>query len=182
MSELSEQLDQGSAEQPAWEGRTDVHYIFLWNSNRLRLVNYEVISCGITEHPNRRAQYFELHSTENDFPLHLYHNHSPSPHLTVPRRKTIVRSFWNHVITKSSVAQPAVVFGGDFNCTSIQWTQCLSGINDSQASRRTVQACHSKAIPRQGDIALAINAIAFTEDSRCCVRATTTHHSPKFMA
>ena len=114
MSELLGQLNQGSAEQSAWEGRTDVHYIFLWNSNRLRLVNYEAIGCGITEHRNRRAQYFELHSTENDFPLHLYHNHSPCPHLTVPRKKNIVRSLWNHVTTKSSVAQPAVVFGGDF--------------------------------------------------------------------
>ena len=88
MSELLGQLNQGRAEQSAWEGRTDVHYISLWNSSRLRLVNYEVISCGITEHPNRRAQYFELHSTENDFPLHLYHNHSPSPTLTLARRKT----------------------------------------------------------------------------------------------
>ena len=86
MSELLAKLDQGSAGQPAWEGRTSVHYIFLWNSNRLRLVTYEVISCGITEHPNRRAQYFELHSTENDFPLHLYHNHSPSTKLTLARR------------------------------------------------------------------------------------------------
>ena len=29
MSELLRVLNQGSAEQPAWQGKTDVHYIFL---------------------------------------------------------------------------------------------------------------------------------------------------------
>ena len=29
---------------------------------------------------------------------------------------------WNDVIIKTSVAQLAVGFGGDFNCTSVHWT------------------------------------------------------------
>ena len=55
MSELLRLLNQGSAEQPAWQGMTDVHYIFLWNSNSLRLVNYEVVSCGIETDPLEAA-------------------------------------------------------------------------------------------------------------------------------
>ena len=47
MSELLAHLNQGSAEQPAWDGRTDVHYIFIWDSTSLHLVDYEVVSCGV---------------------------------------------------------------------------------------------------------------------------------------
>ncbi len=42
MLELLRKLNQRSAEQPAWEGRTDAHYIFLWNSSSLRLLDYAV--------------------------------------------------------------------------------------------------------------------------------------------
>ena len=58
MSELLGHLNQGSAEQPAWEGRTDVHYIFIWKTDSLRMVDYAVVSCGIKEEPTRRGQYF----------------------------------------------------------------------------------------------------------------------------
>ena len=43
MKELLAQLNQRSAAQPAWRGMTDVHYIFLWNSNTLSLLDYEVV-------------------------------------------------------------------------------------------------------------------------------------------
>ena len=76
-----------------------------------------------------------------------------------------MRTFWSDVLTKSSVAQPAVVFGGDFNCTLVQWTLCLKDMHHSHASKKTVQSCQSKAIPRPGDNALVVNAIAFQEES-----------------
>ena len=87
MSELLGQVNQGIAEQPAWEGRTYAHYIFIWNSNSLRLVNYEVVSCGITEEPTRRCQYFEFQPKGSDVPLHVYHNHSPTPKFNLGKRK-----------------------------------------------------------------------------------------------
>ena len=164
MSALLGHLNQGSAEQPAREGRTDAHYIFIWNSNSLRLVNYEVVSCGIREEPSRRGQYFEFQPKGTDVPLHVYHNHSPSTRLTLGKRKTLMKTFWNHVSTKTSVAQPAVIFGGDFNCTPIQWTICVKDMQQ-KPSRKTVQSCQSKPIPRQGDNALVVNAIAFQEES-----------------
>ena len=57
-----------SAEQPAetqeiWTGETDQHYIFIWNTNNLNCVNYEVVSCGSDDQPQRRAQYFEFQAT-----------------------------------------------------------------------------------------------------------------------
>jgi hypothetical protein len=70
------------------------------------------------------------------------------------------------VTAKSSVAQPAVVFGGDFNCNPLQWVTCFEHNMNTQAARRTVQACLSKAIPLPGDSALAMNVQAFQEDSR----------------
>jgi hypothetical protein len=88
MLELLRELNQRSAERPAWEGRTGVHKIFLWNSRRLRLLDYEVVSCGIQEHPWRKSQYFQLQAKGSDFPLHVYHNHSPTTNLTLGRKKT----------------------------------------------------------------------------------------------
>ena len=38
-------------------------------------------------------------------------------------------------------------------------------MHDPSASRKTVQSCESKAIPRHGDNALVVNAIAFQEES-----------------
>ena len=111
MPELLNHLKQGSAKQPAWDGRTDSHYIFLWNSNTLLLVKYARVSCGIKEEPTREGQYFEFLPKGSAVPLHVYHNHSPSQRLTLEKRKTIMHTFWHHVISKSSVAQPAVIFG-----------------------------------------------------------------------
>ena len=54
--ELLRELNQRSAEQPAWKGKTDVHYIFLWNSSSLHLLDYQVVSCGIPEHPWKNSQ------------------------------------------------------------------------------------------------------------------------------
>ena len=167
MSELLHHLNQCSAEQPTWEGRANAHYIFLWNSNRLPLVDYDVVSCGITEEPIRRRQYFEFQPKRSDVPLHVYHNHAPSAKLSLGKRKTTMKAFWKHVITKSSVEQPAVVFGGDFNCSPVQWTICLQEMHLFRSSMKTVQSCQSKAIPRPGDTTLAVNAIAFQEESGC---------------
>ena len=46
-----------SAARPAssvWVGRSDGHYIFVWNSNKLVLQDYAFVSCGITEHSWRK--------------------------------------------------------------------------------------------------------------------------------
>ena len=75
-----------------------------------------------------------------------------------------MQTFWNDVITKSRVPQPAVVFGGDFKCTEIQLAICFS-VMPYNASRTTVQTCKSKDSQLHGDIALVVNAIAFQEES-----------------
>ena len=77
-----------------------------------------------------------------------------------------MKAFWTHVMAKSSVAQPAVVFGGDYNCKPLHWTMCLTEMNISMNSRKKVQLCESKAAPRTGDTALVMNATAFQEESR----------------
>ena len=166
MSELLAQLNRGSAAQPAWQGRTDAHYIFLWNSNRLCLVDYEVVSCGIKSEPSRTGQYFKFQPRGSDVHLHVYHNHAPSTKLTLGKKKATMKAFWTHVMAKSSVAQPAVVFGGDYNCRPLHWTMCLTEMNSSMNSRKTVQSCESKTDPRTGDTALVMNATAFQEESR----------------
>ena len=76
-----------------------------------------------------------------------------------------MKAFWKHVITKSSVEQLAVVFGRDFNRSPVQWTICSEEMHLFRSSMKTVQSCQSKAIPRSGDTALVVNAIAFQEES-----------------
>ena len=69
-----------SAARPAWDGRSNGHYIFVWNSSRLVLTEYEYVSCGIKEHHWRMAQYLQFQCAESQGgpPLHVCHNHSPS--------------------------------------------------------------------------------------------------------
>ena len=163
-----------SAARPAssaWVGRSDGHYIFVWNSNKLVLKDYEFVSCGIKDHPWRRCQYlkFQCADSLDTPPLHVIHNHSPSSRnsvLTDERRKHVFSNLWNHVLQRSSVAQPAAIFGGDFNCNPLQWVNCLAHAMETQASRRSVQVCVSKANPiSSGDRAIALNVFAALEDS-----------------
>ena len=156
----------GSA-QPVWTGKADVHYIFVWNTNALTCNLYEVISCGIQEHGFRKAQYFQFVMSSDGDTLHVFHNHSPSPNLTDGRRKRICSTFWHHVAGKSSAEQPAVVFGGDFNCSPVMWGLCFKELMSTQSARRTVQLCRSQDVDgHREDNAIAMNVRAIQETSR----------------
>ena len=64
-------------DRPVWKGFADVHYIFVWNTTVLDLLHYEVISCGVREHPYRKAQYFQFaYRGLGGETLHLVHNQS----------------------------------------------------------------------------------------------------------
>jgi len=124
MKLILDELNADSAAQPVWIGKADVHYIFVWNTHALTCRIPDVISCGIEEQAKRKAQYFQFVTVMGGETLHVIHNHSPSSNtlkLTSDRRKRICSTFWHHVAAKSSAAQPAVLFGGDFNCTPLQW-------------------------------------------------------------
>ena len=145
-----------------WTGKADVHYIFVWNTSALTCLHYEVISCGIPEQAERKAQYFQfvrVRPQKQPETLHIIHNHSPASkqrRLTVGRRKLICSTCWHHVARKSSAAQPAVVFGGDFNCSPLQWTACFNDLKHHQSARRTVQICSSRTMgAKNGDNAIA---------------------------
>ena len=166
-----------SAEQPVWMGQSDGHYIFVWNSKRLILMTSEYISCGIEEHDWRMAQYLEFQPAEaqSSPPLHICHCHSPASSrgdLTDGRRKRIFKTLWAHVMRNAhdagwgSAVQPVTVFGGDYNSTALTWGLVLKDAKDTQTSRRSVQTCTSKAIPRHnGDRAIVFNAFAVQEES-----------------
>ena len=150
-------------------GKADVHYIFIWSTDALQCFEYDVISCGIEEQPLRRAQYFQFLAVSNGEPLHVYYNHSPASDnlkLTDGRRKRICVTLWNHLRSKSSAVRPAVVFGGDFNISPLQWSLCFQELMETQSSRRTVQMCKSRFMGgHKGDNAIAINVRATFETS-----------------
>ena len=120
MNEILAILNDGAA-HPDWTGRTDAHYIFLWMASLLKLGEYELIGCGIGEHGCRKAQYLQFVTQDDGQPLHVIHNHSPCPHLTNGRRKRMVKHLFRHCLNESSAAQPAIIFGGDYNSNSTQW-------------------------------------------------------------
>lgn len=169
-----------SAEQHAWEGKADGHYIFVWNSQRLKEETYEYASCGIDEQPWRMFQYLRFTNREpyNAPPLHVIHCHSPSSKNSplgnnIGKRSRIFRTLWKYVMSAQASSGyadftlPVAVFGGDFNCSKSQWTVCLSNETETETSRKSVQECTSSANPNQeGDRALVFNAWAAQEDSR----------------
>jgi len=182
----------GSAEQPVWTGKSDGHYIFLWNSEKLHLQMYEYISCQIPEAPWRMAQYFQFQHAEKQTgpPLHVCHCHSPSSDnqketptqeqiirkLTDERRAKIFEVLWNQVEKNNprehpcSVAEPTAIFGGDFNSSDLEWTQVLEKAWKTQASRRSIQRCVSSySTPahklHKGDRAIVFNGNALQQDS-----------------
>ena len=109
MNLILDELNAERAAQPVWTGKADVHYIFVWNTNALTCVLYEVISCGIGEQAYRKAQYFQFVTSLNDDMLHVFHNHSPSSNarkLTDGRRRRICSTFWHHVARNSSASRP----------------------------------------------------------------------------
>ena len=155
-----------NAEQLVWCGRAK-SFIF---SSALHVGEHDVIGCGIVEHPSRKAEYFQLETIASGLPLHLYHNHGSTTKtdrkLRLPRKKLIVRSFWSHVGTKSSAAQPAGRFSGDSDCTPLEWTMCFQEMLNTQASRETVQMCSGSDMARHhGDADIAINVRSTQEDS-----------------
>ena len=157
-----------TAAQPVWDGKVDAHYIFCWKTDVLKLCEYEVVPCGITEHSYRRAQYLQFRSGPDGEPLHIYHNHSPSRNRTLSddRRKRILQHLYGHLGAKSSAAQPAAVFGGDWNSTQLQWEAQFASMPMSDETRKIVQICTSRAVPRHhGDRAVAINVRALQQDS-----------------
>jgi len=168
MNIILDELNADSAAQPVWIGKADVHYIFVWNTNVLTCLLYEVISCGIQEQAERKAQYFQFVILDGDT-LHVIHNHSVSSDrctLTVDRRKRICSTFWHYVADKSSAAQPAVLFGGDFNCSRFEWTLCFTELLKTESARRTVQICRSRPEGgHKGDNAIAINVRTVQETS-----------------
>ena len=118
MKLILDELNVDSAAPPVWIGKTDVHYIFVWNTDALTCLLYEVISCGIQEQPVRKAQYFQFVQVIGGETLHVFHNHSVSSKthiLTIDRKKRTCSTFWRHAARKSSAARPAVLFAGDFN-------------------------------------------------------------------
>ena len=181
MEHIVSKLNSG-AERPTWKGKSDGHYIFVWNSNQLVLTAYNYISCGIEEHPWRMAQYLQFKPAESLYqspvPLHVCHNHSPSStksKLCVSRACRIFATLWSHVMNNEpcgpkgvdSAVQPVAIFAGDFNCSPLTWVQCLQHEMATQACRRSVQVCFSKTPPSNNinDGALVFNACAVQEDS-----------------
>ena len=176
MHVILRELNETGEESGYWAGETDLHYIFLWNTRALKMIHYSVISCGIPSQSYRQAQYFKFHSTLKQKELHIVHNHSPSSgkkKLTMQRREDICTTLWNHVLANSNAAQPAALFGGDFNCSILEWNLCLKNVHKSWSTRRSVQFCRSRKDGHHGDNAVAFNVRAYQQDSGFGTRSRT---------
>ena len=167
-----------SAGQPAWEGKADGHYIFLWHSQRLSLEAYEYVSCGVLQQPWRMAQYlrFTIPDHSEARPLHICHCHSPASKvskLTAERRRQIFASLWNQVLAGQREAQfhqavyPVCLFGGGYSTADAHWPQILGATSNLQENVNSAQLCVStrEVQRRHHDIAIAINAYAVHQEA-----------------
>ena len=166
-----------SAQQPVWRGESDGHYMFLWNTQKLHLELYKYVSCEVADQPWRKAQYFRFQHAEKQTgpPLHVCHCHSPSSDkgkLTNSRRATIFKALWTQVEINNppGAAEPTAIFGGDYNCTDIEWSHCLDMASETEGSRRKIQKCISSYSEptwklHKGDRAIVFNGNALQEDS-----------------
>ena len=176
MSHVLSKLND-STQQPVWAGKTDGHYMFLWNTKKLLLKVYKYISCEVQEQTWRMAQYLQFQHPEKQTgpPLHVCHCHnvsSPTAKLTKERRVTIFKALWKQVEMNNpkDAGEPAAIFGGDYNCTDVQWAYCLHRASETQASRRRIQRCVSSfSAPsykvHHGDRAIVFNGYALQQDS-----------------
>ena len=187
MSHVLLKLNDG-LQQPVWTGKTDGHYMFLWNTEKLLLIMYKYISCEVRDAPWRMAQYLQFQHTEKQTgpPLHVCHCHSPSSDnqketptkeqiikkLTDDRRVTIFKALWKQVQINNPLGAgaPVAIFGGDYNCTDLQWSYCLSQASETQDSRRRIQRCvssYSASFQKvhKGDRAIVFNGYALQQDS-----------------
>ena len=81
----------------------------------LNFVQAELVSCFITGQHFHEAQYLQFHPAEAEFPIHVFHTHSPSSpkrKLTLEREKFVLRNLWNHAMRchralLGSAVQPA---------------------------------------------------------------------------
>ena len=187
LSALNSSVSGSSAERPAlWASKTDGHYIFVWNSRALELDDYAYISCGIADHPWRKAQYLRFRpadSGRNERPVHVMHNHSPSTSrckLTSACRQLIFKNLWGYVMKLTNEPQPVCIFGGDFNCNPSQWAQFI-GKDARQMSMGDVRLCGSCGQPpHDGDRAGVFNAEARQVDSRWGKRYPRANELPPF--
>ena len=166
-----------SAQQSVWRGESDGHYMFLWNTQKLHLELYKYVSCEVADQPWRMAQYFRFQHAQKQTgpPLHVCHCHSPSSDkgkLTNARRATIFKALWTQVEINNppGAAEPTAIFGGDYNCSDIEWSHCLDMASETEGSRRKIQKCISSYSEpawklHKGDRAIVFNGRALQEDS-----------------
>ena len=140
---------EDNAAQLVCMGRWDIHFIFIWKMP-MKLVHAELASCSITAQDWRKAKYLRFHPAEAEFPIHVFHTHSPSSgkrSLTFERKKFVLRNLWNHALrchgallgSAAQPAEPTVVFIGDYIYDKLDWVTCLAGLNLSPSSSRSAQ-------------------------------------------
>ena len=87
-------------------------------------------------------------------------------------RSTIAKTAWEIVCAADSAAQPVAVFGGDYNCSMVEWRAVLDAMASTRPTRRREQLVKSRVIEEEGrkhlhgDDALAFNCLALQENSR----------------
>ena len=160
-----------------WGGASCHHYVTLWRKDLgFTCVAEHSFWCRVETRDWQRGQYLRFVHADWPQPINVVHNHSVSSDkrgkLTSKMRSTIAQTGWDIVCRADSAAQPVAVFGGDYNCTPLEWYSVIRGMHGTKSMRRREQLCVSRLIEEgglaqlHGDDALAINCVALHEASR----------------
>ena len=168
LGQLLQYLNRGAA-QPAWAGLAAAHYIFIYSlASRFRVSSHALLSCDIPSQPYRQALHVVLAHPDTGAKIFLYINHSPSSRscpLNLSRKRTILQTLLKHAHSTSGAEQPAIVFGGDYNCTEMNILKSLARLAEEGFRVRMPYLCTSGPIPRHGDLAMLWNCVAIQENS-----------------
>ena len=169
LGELLQYLNRRAA-QPAWAGLADAHYIFIYSlASSFRVSSHALLSCGIPTQPYRQALHVVLQHLDTGAKIFLYINHSPSSQsrsLKLPKKRTVLRTLLAHARSTSGAEQPAIVLGGDYNCTEMDITNSLDRLSEDGFRVSMPYLCTSRPIHRHGDLAMLWNCVAMQENSR----------------
>ena len=160
-----------------WGGAACHHYVTLWRTDLgFTCAEEQSFWCRVPTRAWQKGQYLRFEKAGWPQPIHMVHNHSVSSNkrgvLTRKMRSSIAKAAWDIVCAADSAEQPVAVFGGDYNCSTLQWHFVIRDMQATQSTRRREQLCVSRLIEEgglghlHGDDALVINCLALHETSR----------------
>ena len=160
----------------------DGHYATLVLSDRVQVLQYQIIRDFVETQRDRCFQHFRVRRNERDQPISIIHCHAPSSNKRPLRAATRLKYF---TAFHKACADDPFIWGGDFNTGLIELTALLEGIADryimdpNAAQPGSLQTLFSHPVNfKHGDFAVTFNLCSaqVTSEVGASFRGTSDAH------